>query len=110
MKSCVLGALALAAVLAAPAFAGEEPAYLIVLKDHVFSPAVLELPADRKVKVTIRNEDDSKAEFESNSLNREKGLAPKSETTVFLGPLKPGTYEYFDDRHRDTTRASVEVK
>jgi len=98
-----------AAVLASPAFAGEETAYVIVLKDHVFSPAVLELPADQKVKVTIRNEDDSKAEFESNSLNREKGLAPKSETSIYLGPLKPGTYEYYDDRHR-ATRASIEVK
>lgn len=110
MKSCVLGAMALAAVLAAPAYAGEEPAYLIVLKDHVFSPAVLELPADRKVKVTIRNADDSEAEFESNSLNREKVLAPKSEITVFLGPLKPGTYEYFDDLHMATPTATIEVK
>lgn len=100
----VLGGL----LAAGPSLA--DDGYTIVLKAHRFAPQVLEIPAEKKVKVTVRNEDATPAEFESNALNREKIVAAKAEITVFIGPLKAGSYEYYDDFHKATTRATIEAK
>jgi len=80
----------------------DEP-FVVTLKNHAFAPQVLTVPADRKIRVTIRNADQTPAEFESNSLNREKIVGPNAEITVFIGPLKAGSYAYYDDFHRTTT-------
>ena len=50
----------------------------------------------------IVNEDSAPAEFESFILHREQMVMGKSEATVFLGPLKPGRYEFIDDFHNKT--------
>jgi hypothetical protein len=42
------------------------------------------------------------AEFESSSLHREKIVNPGSQIAVFVGPLDPGSYEFFDDFHGET--------
>ncbi|MCE9507943.1 MAG: cupredoxin domain-containing protein [Alphaproteobacteria bacterium] len=85
--------------LAAPSsYAGDE-ANVITMKDHQFSPAELVIPAGQKVKLVVKNLDSSPIEFESYELNREKIVAPNGQVVVFIGPLKPGTYPYFDDFH-----------
>ena len=88
----------------------EDASYELVIKDHRFSPAVLTLPAGKKVKVIVRNQDASPEEFESYALNREKVVAGGSAITLFLGPLKPGAYKFFGDFHPGTAQGSVEVK
>ncbi len=87
-------------LLPAAAYADD---YVLTLKDHQFSPAELVLPANQKVKMTVKNQQATPAEFESADLNREKVVGANDEVTVFLGPLDPGTYGYFDDLHRETT-------
>ncbi len=77
--------------------------YVLTLKDHQFTPANLELPADKQVKLIVKNAGPAEAEFESSDLNREKIVSPGGEITVFIGPLSPGSYGYFDDFHRETT-------
>jgi hypothetical protein len=77
--------------------------YVLTLKDHQFSPPDLELPADKRVKLIVKNTGPGEAEFESSDLNREKIVSPGGEITVFIGPLNPGNYSYFDDFHRETT-------
>jgi hypothetical protein len=89
-------------LISAPAFA-ENTDYVLVLKDHQFSPKDLVLPANQKVKLIVKNEQTAPAEFESSDLDREKVVEANGEITVFLGPLDPGTYGYFDDFHRETT-------
>ena len=42
------------------------------IKDHLFSPATIYLPAGEKIKLVIFNQDGTPEEFESFSLNREK--------------------------------------
>lgn len=76
--------------------------YVITLKDHKFSPKELAIPAGQKVKVTVKNMDSSPAEFESSELNREKVISANSEAIIFIGPLDPGSYSYFDEFHPDT--------
>jgi RPA family protein len=96
-------------LLALPVAAQAED-YVLTLKDHQFSPKDFTLPANQKIKLTVKNLDTTPAEFESADLNREKVVDAKGEIVVYLGPLDPGTYSYFDDFHRDTTSGTIKVK
>jgi RPA family protein len=86
---------------AAPVLA-DDPVVTITLKDHQFVPSEVPVPAGVKVKLLVKNEQQVNAEFESNSLHREKIVNPGGEITVFVGPLDPGSYEFFDDFHNAT--------
>ena len=79
----------------------------VSLKDHEFLPRELTIPANTKVKIIVRNLDSVPAEFESYDLNREKVVGPGSEIVVFIGPIDPGRYGFFDDFHRETTGTIV---
>ena len=95
-------------ICAVPAYA-EDPAIAITLRDHQFVPAEVPIPSGVRVRLIIRNEQATNAEFESTSLHREKIASPGGEITVFVGPLDPGSYEFFDDFHGDT-RGHLVVK
>src|SRR6266568_361760 len=95
-------------IFAVPAFA-EDPKVTIAIRDHQFVPAEVPVPVGVKVEVIIRNEQTTPAEFESSSLHREKVVPPGGTTSVFVGPLKPGRYEFFDDFH-PATRGVVVVQ
>jgi RPA family protein len=103
----------LVAVFLVVAFAtsvlADDPVVTITLKDHQFVPSEVPVPAGVKVKLLVKNEQQVNAEFESNSLHREKIVNPGGEITVFVGPLNPGSYEFFDDFHSDT-RGHLVVK
>jgi hypothetical protein len=81
-------------VFAADSFAGTEPEYVIKILRHQFVPAELHIPAGIKVRIVLDNQDDTAEEFDSHSLNREKHVPPKSQATIFIGPLTPGRYVY----------------
>src|SRR6202049_1768019 len=96
-----VGICAFLLICAVPAFA-EEPTITITLRDHQFVPSEVPVPAGVKVKLIIRNEQPTNAEFESPTLHREKIVNAGGEITVFVGPLDPGSYEIFDDYHAAT--------
>lgn len=104
MKLFSLSLLA-ALLLAAPAHAADD--YALTLKDHQFAPNPLTVPANEKIKLTVKNLQSEPAEFESTDLNREKVVTPNGEIVVYIGPLPAGTYSYFDDFHRATTGVIV---
>jgi hypothetical protein len=52
----------------------------IIIKDHLFFPSVVEIPAGEKVKLRIINQDPTPEEFESYELNREKVIAGNKQT------------------------------
>lgn len=107
----VLGvALALAAVFAAPPARAADPEYRLVIKDHRFTPTELTVPAGRKVKLVVENQDPTPEEFESYSLNREKIVAGNGKIVVFVGPLKPGRYEFFGEFNAKTARGWLVVQ
>jgi plastocyanin len=87
--------------------AADENPLVIVIKDHKFSPAELRIPANKKVKIIVENQDATPEEFESFELNREKVVSGNGKITVFIGPLKPGTYKYFGDFHQDTAQGTI---
>ena len=109
MKTSHALAMALAGCLqlALPAHAEDA---VISLKNHQFSPRELTIPAGQKIKLVVRNQDPTPAEFESSDLNREKVVSGNSEISVFIGPLDPGRYNIFDDFHHDTTTGVIIAK
>ncbi|MGI9212390.1 MAG: cupredoxin domain-containing protein [Methylococcaceae bacterium] len=80
------------------------------IKDHQFIPSELSIVAGEKVKLTIRNEDSTPEEFESRSLKREKIIPGNSQVVMTIGPLKPGTYEFFGEFHESTAKGRITVK
>lgn len=72
--------------------------YVLTMQNHKFAPQDLVVPAHQKLKITVKNLDADKAEFESSDLDREQVVDAKGgEIAVFIGPLDPGTYDYFND-------------
>jgi plastocyanin len=95
-------------IAAAPVIA-DDPSFAITLKDNRFVPSEVPVPAGVKVKLVVRNDNAVASEFESTELHREKVVTPGGEITVFVGPLDPGSYEFFDDFHPQT-RGHLVVK
>jgi hypothetical protein len=67
------------------------------IKNHMFVPAQLVVPANTRFRLLIVNEDKTAEEFESASLNREKVVMGESEAIIFLGPLAPGEYGFYGE-------------
>ena len=109
MKRATVVKLMLAIFLSASASAA-VPELQLVIRDHLFFPATLEIPADQKVRILVDNQDPTPEEFESYQLNREKVIAGKSKTVVFIGPLPPGEYPFFGEFYPKTAQGKVVVK
>ncbi len=105
MRRFQLAALLLASPAAAGLFGGAPAptAARLDILDSGFSPRTLILPSGRKVRITVANKTSRAAEFESFSLHREQIVAPGGEIPVFVGPLKAGRYDFFDDFSRGRT-------
>lgn len=101
---------AIGASLTLSAAANDVPTFEIVIKDHKFQPPVLEIPANKKVKLIVKNQDPTPEEFESYELNREKVIAGNSQAIVFVGPLEPGTYPYFGEFNMATAQGKIVAK
>lgn len=92
--------LALASTLALAA----DPEALLVIKNNRFEPAELKVPAGQRIKLTVHNQDKTAEEFESHSLNREKVIPPGAKAVIYVGPLKPGKYDFFGEYHEQTAK------
>jgi len=82
----------------------------LVIKDHQFVPAELNIPSGTKIRLVVENHDATPEEFESYELNREKIIAGNSKTTVFIGPLEPGRYPFFGEFNPATAQGAIIVK
>ncbi|MGH6995691.1 MAG: cupredoxin domain-containing protein [Stellaceae bacterium] len=103
-------AILLSTALVAPmvAHAG-DPSFTLTIKDRKFDVAELDVPANVKFTLTVKNLDKVPSEFESSDLNREKVVVGGGIITVYLGPLTPGSYEFFDD-FNPTARGHIVAK
>jgi heme/copper-type cytochrome/quinol oxidase subunit 2 len=81
--------------------------FAITIKDHRFEPPEIHVPANQKVKLVISNLDTTPEEFESHDLNREKIVTGGGKITIYIGPLKPGRYDYVGEFHMDTAQGVV---
>jgi plastocyanin len=101
MRLIVAAAALLALVAVIPA-QSDIPSFAITLKNNQFIPSEVQIPAGVKVKLVVRNDNATTTEFESNQFHREMIVTPGQEITVYVGPLDPGQYEFFDDFHPQT--------
>ena len=97
------------AILALPASA-QEAEFTVVIKNHRFEPAEISVPAGKKFKLTIDNQDPTPEEFESKRLRVEKVVAGKSKGVVTLGPLKAGRYPFVGEYHESSAKGVLHAR
>ena len=103
---CLL-TIAIGAGLPATPARADTPEFTIVIESHRFIPSELKVPAGQKIRLLIENRDPTPEEFESYDFNREKIVPGKGRITLFVGPLKPGRYEFFGEFNADTARGHL---
>jgi len=100
----------LALVLLIPGLApGADEDILLVIRNHRFEPAELHVPAGKKIKLIVDNQDSTAEEFESYALNREKVVPAHSRVPIFVGPLALGRYPFFGEFHQQTAQGVIFV-
>ncbi|MCW8806946.1 MAG: cupredoxin domain-containing protein [Rhodanobacter sp.] len=110
MKHLLRIATPILLVLAGTATATELPEYTLVLKNHVYAPSELKVPAGTRFKIVVDNQDSTPEEFESSEFNREMVVLPNRSIVVYVGPLRAGTYRFFGDFHQDTAQGRLIVE
>jgi len=105
----LLASALLCLAFAIPAQAAEDE-FKLVIENHRFEPAELVVPAGKRVKLVVENRDPTPEEFDSHDLNREKVIPGKSTATIFIGPLKPGSYRFIGEFHEETAKGVIVVK
>jgi hypothetical protein len=71
-----------------------QEAPTVTIKDHKFQPAEITVPVNKRISLTVINDDATPEEFESRPLKVEKVIPGKSRATVQFGPLKAGQYKF----------------
>lgn len=106
MKS-ILGLLLL---LAPPPALAQGESLTLTIKEHRFQPAELTVPAGRKFRLVVDNQDATPEEFESRKLRVEKVIPGKTKATVLLGPLAPGAYPFVGEFHESTAKGMLHAR
>ncbi|WP_188609407.1 cupredoxin domain-containing protein [Chelatococcus reniformis] len=79
----------------------------VVLKDHVFTPSQIRVPAGKRTQLLIKNQDPTADEFDSSALKVEKVVGGNSEGVVRLRELDPGTYPFMGEFNPTTAQGVV---
>jgi plastocyanin len=90
--------LALAVLLRSP-FSLAMSEIVVNIREHLFYPSEITIPADTKVKIIFFNHDSTPEELDSFDLNREKVVFGHAKATIYIGPLAPGKYRFFGEYH-----------
>jgi len=99
--------LLLILLLPSPTAVADEEVYTLLIKDHRFQPAEITIPAGKKIRLLVDNQDPTPEEFESHSLNREKIIAGKSKSTIYIGPLTAGRYGFEGEFNAKTAQGVI---
>ena len=104
LRWCVLLGMGCQTVAAA------TPVIEIEIRDHLFFPSEVDVPANTKVKLLIINRDPTPEEFESYPLNREKVISGNSKAVIFIGPVKAGDYPFIGEFYPTTAQGVIRVR
>ena len=107
-KTLVLAAIALP-LLMSPASA-EDATATLTIKNHRFEPAELTVPANKRIRLTVKNMDSTPEEFESHDFRAEKVIPGGAQAVILIQPLKPGTYKFYGEFHEDTAQGKIIAK
>ena len=97
----------LAGLLIIGAASAHAQEYVLTIKDHRFTPTEIKIPANKRVQITVVNDDPTPEEFESHEMKVEKVIPGKSKAVVRVGPLKPGRYPFFGEFHEATAKGTL---
>ncbi|MEX1669880.1 cupredoxin domain-containing protein [Zhongshania guokunii] len=103
---CWLSLLTLLLLPAAAALA-DKPVFNIEIREHLFSPSELRVPANTKIKLLVHNLDSTPEEFESYELNREKVILGGHKAVIFIGPLPVGNYPFFGEFNPKSAQGKI---
>ena len=92
------------------AFSDDMPTFKLLVKDGHFIPETVEVPANIRFRLEVKNEGSGAAEFESLELKKELVLAPGVTRNLVFFPMKPGSYKFFDDFHPETGQGKIVAK
>ena len=112
MKSVIttLNLLLLLGGSAAGAAPAQDDVVELRFENRKFTPQTIEVRANRPFKLKIFNAGKERIEFESFKINREKVIGPGETVTINVPALKPGSYDFFDDFHRDVPEGKIVAK
>jgi hypothetical protein len=79
----------------------------IAIKNHLFEPKELRVPAGKRIVLKVENQDSTPEEFESHELKVEKVIPGGATGTVRFGPLEPGRYPFFGEFNPATAQGVV---
>jgi heme/copper-type cytochrome/quinol oxidase subunit 2 len=96
--------------LAPQVLLADKPVFELEIRNHLFSPAEITIPANTKIRLQVTNSDPTPEEFESYELNREKVIPGNRSAVIFIGPLAPGTYPFFGEFYPKTAQGRVIAK
>lgn len=92
------------------ALADDLPTFKLQMKEGRFFPETLEVPANTRFRLEVKNEGPGATEFESLELKKELVLAPGVTRSLVFQPMKPGSYKFFDDFHPETGQGRIVAK
>ena len=98
---------AIIGVLLTPLAHAADNEVVLTIKNHQFAPAEIKVPANQRIKLNVHNQDSTPEEFESHSLNREKLIPGGAKAVIYIGPLKPGRYDFFGEFNPSTAKGVV---
>ena len=70
---------------------------VITMKDGVITPARINVPAGKTVRIVVRNTGRAAAEFESKALHIERIVPPAGQIVITLRNPAPGAYAFVDE-------------
>jgi hypothetical protein len=82
----------------------------IEFHDGTIAPTHVDVPANTRFKIEIRNTGKSASEFESHRLHKEKVVPAGQTVHVEVHPLAPGKYDFFDDFHTGAPKGVIVAK
>ena len=85
------------------------PEAVIEIRNHLFIPQSVTVPAGQKVRLVFINHDSTPEEIDSFDLNREKVIFAQSRGVIFIGPLPAGEYGFFGEYHPNSAVGKVIV-
>jgi hypothetical protein len=107
LVAAVAAFVSLAVPMTSTAKAQDAITVEVVLKNHLYTPTALKVPAGKPFVITIRNEDATPEEFESSALKIEKMVAGHSSASVHVRPLTAGHYTFVGEQHEDTAKGEL---
>ncbi|CAK0773145.1 Cupredoxin domain-containing protein [Gammaproteobacteria bacterium] len=91
-------------------YAADIPTYTMVAQAGQLTPATLEVAAEQRFKVVIRNQGSDDIKFESLQLRRKEIVGVGKESSLIIASLTPGEYNFFDEFHITSSQGRIIAK